>query len=96
MAIYVAISFTIVYMVATVVFLFVVCLPTSSYWQSLDVSYTKPYKCINTTVIDPLIVALSVFTDAYSLIIPQVVIRRLKMARRDKLMLYGIFASGFV
>ena len=95
-AIYVAISFTIFYMVATVILLFVVCLPTSSYWESLDVSYTKPYKCINTTIIDPLIVALSVFSDFYSLIIPQVVIRRLKMARREKWMLYGIFASGFV
>lgn len=96
MAIYSAISFTIVYMITTVAGLFVVCLPTSSYWESLDVSYTKPYKCINTTIIDPLIVALSVFSDFYSLIIPQVVIWRLKMATREKLMLYGIFASGFV
>jgi len=96
MAIYVAINFTIIYMLATVVILFVVCLPTSSYWESLDVSYNKPYKCINTSIIDPLIVALSVFSDFYSLIIPQVVIRRLKMATREKLMLYIIFASGFV
>jgi len=96
MSIYFAINFTIVYMIGTVVLLFVVCLPTPAYWESLDVSYTKPYKCINTTVIDPLIVALSVFSDFYSLIIPQVVIRKLKMASREKLMLYGIFASGFV
>ena len=96
MAIYFAINFTIFYMIATVVLLFVVCLPTNSYWKSLDVSYTKPYKCINTTVLDPLIVALSVFSDFYSLIIPQIVIRQLQMARREKLMLYGIFASGFV
>ena len=96
MAIYFAISFTIIYMTGTVILLFIVCLPTSSYWESLDISYTKPYKCVNTTVIDPLIVALSVFTDAYSLIIPQVVIRPLKMARREKWMLYGVFASGLV
>ena len=96
MSIYFAINFTIVYMIGTVVLLFVVCLPTPAYWESLDVSYTKPYKCINTTVIDPLIVALSVFSDFYALIIPQVVIWKLKMARREKLMLYGIFGSGFV
>ena len=96
MAIYFAISFTVVYMIATVTVLFVVCLPTSSYWESLDVSYTKPYKCINTTVIDPLIVALSVFSDTYSLIIPHIVIRRLKMPKREKLMLYVIFGSGLV
>jgi len=96
MAIYFAISFTIIYMAGTVILLFVVCLPIGSYWESLDISYTTPYKCINTTVIDPLIVALSVFTDAYSLIIPHLVIRPLKMARREKRMLYGVFASGLV
>jgi len=96
MAIYAAIGFTIAYLVGTVIFLCFTCSPTSAYWESLNVSYSKPYTCINTTVIDPLVVALSVFSDSYSLIIPQTVIWRLKMPRRQKLMLYAIFASGFV
>lgn len=95
-AIYCAIGFTIAYMLGAVLVLVFTCSPTNAYWESLSGSYSKSYKCINTSVIDPLIVALSVFSDTYALVLPQIVIYQLKMSRREKLMLYGIFASGFL
>lgn len=91
-----AIVFTALYLVAFVLVLLLVCSPTSASWESLDITYTKPYHCVNRRVIDPLVGALNVFSDVYALVIPELVIARLQMGRTQKIVLYVIFGSGLL
>jgi len=43
---------------------------------------------------DTLVGAISVISDAYVLIIPELVVYRLKMARKKKIVLFALFGSG--
>jgi len=95
-AIYAAIVFSIITMAAFLLFLFLICTPTSATWLSLNVTYDQPYKCGDRRGADPLVGALSVFSDVYSLIIPQVVVSGMQLPWRQKLALNAIFSTGLV
>jgi hypothetical protein len=92
--IYGLIAFTAVYFVVFVFFLIFVCDPVSASWQSLNLGYAVPYKCSSRRFMDTLAGAVSVISDAYVLIIPELVVYRLKMERKKKIVLFALFGSG--
>lgn len=95
-AIYAAIAFSFAYLAAFLLFLVFVCSPTSATWLSLSITYSQPYKCAPRNVVDPLVGALSVFSDVYSLAIPEIVVSSMKLPWRQKVALYGIFSTGLL
>ncbi|KAF1985032.1 hypothetical protein K402DRAFT_358029 [Aulographum hederae CBS 113979] len=94
LAIWGAIAFTIVFAVIALTFLTQVCKPMQSIWESMDIAYNKPYHCIARNVWDPLVGAMSVLSDLWTLMLPEIFIRNLQMGRRQKVVLYLTFGSG--
>jgi hypothetical protein len=94
LTIYIAIALTVAYFIIFYSFLIFVCNPSRAVWESLNISYREPYQCINRREADPLAGIISVVSDAYALIIPEVIISRLKMPTGQKIVLYCIFSCG--
>jgi hypothetical protein len=92
--IYIAIAFTIAYTLIFYFFLVFVCNPSRAAWESLNITYRHPYHCISRREADPMAGIASVVSDAYALIIPEIVISRLNMPRGQKIVLYCIFSCG--
>ncbi|KAF2672564.1 hypothetical protein BT63DRAFT_130797 [Microthyrium microscopicum] len=95
-AIDLGIAFTIVYFFAFVLFLMFACSPTNASWKSMNINYNQPYKCVHRNVIDPMVGALSAVSDVYALIVPEILIYKLRMERKKKVVLYIIFGSGLI
>jgi hypothetical protein len=95
-AIWLAIVFTIAYFVAFTLFLCLACMPLQASWKSLDLTWKKPYRCVDRHVVDTLVGALSVFSDLYAMIIPICIIARIKMHTTRKIVLYGVFCCGLI
>lgn len=95
-SIYIAIGFTMVYLLAISLFLATFCSPTASAWQSLDLNYSKAFRCADRAVVDPLVGVISAFSDIYAIALPELVVYRLKMPRKQKLVLYAIFGAGLL
>ena len=95
-AIYGAIAFSIIYLTAYLLFLVLICSPTSATWLSLNITYTHHYKCGQRKVADPLVGALSVFSDVYALVIPQIVVSSMKLPWRQKIALNAVFSTGLL
>lgn len=53
-------------------------------------------KCVSRAVVDPLSGILSAVGDIYAIIIPEIVVARLKLPRGRKIVLYAIFGAGAV
>ncbi|KAF2419045.1 hypothetical protein EJ08DRAFT_44725 [Tothia fuscella] len=95
-AIYVAIASTVIYFFAFFTILVFACTPVDSAWKSMNLLYRKPYHCVNRREMDALAGVFSVVSDAYALAIPQIVISKLQMQRKQKVVLYCIFSSGLI
>ena len=74
------------------------CQPLSSYWESYNFDYDKPYTCINGDVLNPFIGVLSVFTDIYTVVLPCAMLSQVELdvPKRQKIGLNVIFALGLV
>jgi len=94
--IYLAIGFTVVYLLVFTLFLAFFCSPSTAAWQSLDLSYNKTYRCADRAIADPLVGFVSAFSDIYAIAIPEIVVSRLKMPRRQKIVLYAVFGAGLI
>jgi hypothetical protein len=92
--IYGLIALTAVYYFAFFSFLLFACEPVSASWKSLNIGYAIPYKCSSRKTMDILVGTISVISDAYVLIIPELVVYRLKMQRKKKIVLFALFGSG--
>ena len=95
-AVYAGIAFTIAYMLAILIFLGTFCTPAAASWQSLDLSYSKEFKCASRAISDPLAGILSAAGDIWALTIPEIIVAQLKLPQRRKLVLYAIFGVGAV
>jgi hypothetical protein len=95
-AIWGAIAFTIAYFFAFFFFLVFACDPINSAWKSLNITWLGKYKCADRHVVDPLNGVFSVFSDAYSMAIPFVIVGRLNMAANRKVALHIIFCCGLI
>jgi hypothetical protein len=92
--IYGFIALTAVYFFAFLFFLLFACDPVSAAWKSLDIGYAVSYKCSSRKTMDILAGAISVISDAYVLIIPELVVYRLNLGRKKKIVLFALFGSG--
>ncbi|TLD15110.1 hypothetical protein E2P81_ATG09958 [Venturia nashicola] len=95
-AIYVAITFTIFFLLAFGLSLIFICVPTSASWTGMDIFSSKMYKCHSRRIADILHGTLSIITDLYVLIIPNLVVMNMQLPRKQKLMLYAIFSCGSI
>ncbi|KIW03331.1 uncharacterized protein PV09_05543 [Verruconis gallopava] len=95
-SIYVGIAFIVAYLLTFTIFLGVFCSPSSASWQSLDLSYMKPYKCVDRAIVDPLVGIISAASDIYAIVIPEIIVKKLKLPQRRKVILYVIFGAGLV
>jgi hypothetical protein len=91
-----AIIFTIIFWFSFWMFLLLSCTPTEAAWKSMNVGYDKPYKCRHRNIPDPMVGILSVASDIYALIIPELLIYRLRLERKTKIILYFVFGSGLL
>jgi hypothetical protein len=92
--IYVAIGFTVLFFIAFFLYLLLVCKPVDASWKSLDIGYATPYTCSSRKIPDIMVGVISVFSDVYALIIPEVVVYRLRVERRKKIVLFALFGMG--
>lgn len=92
--VYGLIALTVAYFVGFLAFLLFSCEPINSNWLSLDIAYAVPYQCISRRITDTMAGVISVISDAYVLVIPELVVYRLKMQRRRKIVLFALFGSG--
>lgn len=94
MVIYGLIVFTVAYFLGFGLTLLFSCAPINSAWLSLNLAYAVPYRCISRRYTDPMAGVISVISDAYVLVIPELVIYRLKIQRRKKIILFALFGGG--
>lgn len=95
-ATFAAIAFTVAYGITFLLILIFNCTPTSSYWRSVDPTYDEPYHCSDTKILNPLSGALSVLSDAYSVILPMGMLWNLEATRHQKVALNAVFSLGFL
>lgn len=88
------IVFTIVYLFSFVLFLSAVCSPTNASWKSLNINYNKPYKCADRGIFDPMWGVVSVISDAYAIVLPELLVKRLQISFRQKIVLWVVFGCG--
>ena len=77
---------------------FFACKPVDAYWRQFSVSYAKvqEFRCINISMISYTASGFSVATDFLITLFPLWFIRRLHMARKQKLGIALIFGVGFL
>ncbi|QDS68591.1 hypothetical protein FKW77_000730 [Venturia effusa] len=95
-SIWAAMAFTLAYFFSFFLFLMLACNPTYATWKSLDITWTGSYRCVDRNLVDPLNGVFSVFSDAYSIVIPVLVVRRLSMPAVRKVLLYLVFCCGLI
>ena len=85
-------------MVGFILTLLLICQPLSAYWRSFNPQYfaTADWSCGNEQLAEPLAAIFSVIGDAYSTILPLVLVSRLSLPGRQKSALYGLFSLGFL
>jgi len=90
------IVFTIAFLVAFILTLFLSCHPWKAAWLAMDLRYTKPYKCIRRRVVDIAVGVISVLSDIYALVIPELLVFSLNMERSKKIVLALVFGCGIL
>jgi len=71
--------------------LFLSCIPIPKFWDP-----TIPGNCIKQHYADPIMGAINIATDIFLLVLPMPAIKSLQLPRKQKLMLYGVFAMSTV
>ncbi|KAK4991438.1 hypothetical protein LTR66_003214 [Elasticomyces elasticus] len=94
LATWVAIVFCAAYCLAFILTLFLICSPLDAYWKAFDLTYTGKYHCANTSVSNPFVGTLSVVTDIYSVVLPGILLRNLRIPTQQKIGLNIIFGLG--
>lgn len=96
-AVWVGITYNIIYVAGFLLTLLLICRPIDAYWKSFNPAYRAAgnYTCGSEQIAEPLSAIFSVIGDAYSTILPLILVSRLSLPRRQKMALYGLFSLGF-
>lgn len=96
-AVWVGIIYNIIYALGFVMTLLLLCQPLDAYWKSFNAEYKArgDYHCGSEQIAEPLSAIFSVIGDAYSTLLPLVLVSRLTLPPRQKWALYGLFSLGF-
>lgn len=97
-AVWAAIVFTVAWTFGLILALIINCEPTKAYWMAYDISWTltHTYHCTDTKWINSLTGALTIISDVYAVVLPCLLLRKLKMERRQKLQLDFLFGLGLI
>lgn len=97
-AVWVGIAYNIIYTAGFVLTLCLIYRPLPAYWLSFDPVYyrTADFTHGSEQIAEPLSAIFSVIGDAYSTILPLVLVSQLSLPRRQKWALYGLFSLGFL
>ncbi len=91
-----AIALTVCYCVAFIFALIFNCNPTEAYWKGLSYTYTRDWRCSDTTIANPLSGALSVCSDLYAVILPMGMLYKFDIERKKRIALYAVFSLGLL
>lgn len=72
------------------------CKPVEAYWKAFSATYTVDYHCSDTRIINPISGAMSVFSDAYAVALPMMMMRHFEMDIRKKIALNFVFSLGLI
>ncbi|KAI5360946.1 hypothetical protein Slin15195_G088560 [Septoria linicola] len=89
-----AIIFTGAWSAAFVLALVFNCTPTEAYWRGFSTSYTRDFRCVDTTVNNLLAGILAVTSDLYSVVLPCFLMRKIQLPTAQKIGLYAVFSAG--
>jgi hypothetical protein len=90
------IIFTVAYTAAFILALFFNCTPTEAYWRSFNPTYTEPYHCANTTIINILAGVFAATSDLCAVLLPMIITWNFTMSRKQKIALNCIYCLGFL
>lgn len=97
--VWVAIFFIVAYTITFFVLVMITCVPTSAIWLRYSLGWTGTYYCApqsSSVAVSQLSGALSVVTDFYSVVLPGMLITKIRISRRQKIGLLFIFGLGFL
>lgn len=95
-AVWVGIAFNLAYCIGFVLYIAFMCNPPDAYWQQFSLTWGKKWTCANEHISLPVAGALSVVGDFYATVLPSLLLRNLQMPKKQKLLLYALFATGFL
>jgi hypothetical protein len=98
-AIWSGIAFVIAYTLAMFVFLCSACTPIEAEWRAIDATYHTKYHCAPAQTQWAAAAssgAFSVFSDAYSVFLPAILLFRIKVTTRQRVGLMFIFGVSFL
>ena len=84
------------YGIGFVLFIAFQCNPPDAYWKMFSMSYRKKWTCASEHLSLPISGALSIVGDFYATLLPALLLRNLQVPRKQKLLLYALFATGFL
>src|SRR5271170_7844343 len=96
-ATWVGIAFNVCYLITFLVITGTLCFPLAAYWQQFNPEWlaTHTFTCTKDITL-PTSGALGCLGDAYSTILPLLLIANLDYPKRQKLALYALFVLGFL
>jgi hypothetical protein len=97
-ATWVGIAFNVCYLITFLVVIGTLCFPLAAYWHQFNPEWlaTHTFTCTKEDITLPTSGALSCLGDAYSTILPLLLIANLDFPKRQKLALYALFTLGFL
>jgi hypothetical protein len=97
-AVWIGIVYNILYCIGFIMVLLLLCRPIAAYWLTFNRDYylNGDWTCGKEEIAEPLSAIFSVVGDAYSTVIPLVLVSQLTLPTRQKAALYGLFSLGFL
>jgi hypothetical protein len=92
----VAIAVTIAYVLSFIGVLIFSCTPTEANWESANPNYHKKYTCADSRHVNLVSGTMSVISDAYSVLLPCLMLRNFDAPKRQKIALNVIFCLGLI
>jgi hypothetical protein len=100
-AIWAAIAFVVLYTITYTILLVTACNPVEAQWLQYDLRWAKThkFKCLDPNIQKRTATsagALSTFTDLYSVMLPAILLVRIRIQKRQRWGLLFIFGLGYV
>ncbi|KAF2673703.1 hypothetical protein BT63DRAFT_421832 [Microthyrium microscopicum] len=91
-----ALFITLAFMTAISISIIFACSPVHAFWDASNPTYGGKYHCFDRHIYDPIKGLISVISDIFCLLLPQIVISRLKLETGATLRLSIIFGCGIL
>ena len=85
-----------IYCAGFTLYIVVQCRPLNAYWQQFSFKWSEKFVCGDEHLSLPVNGGLSVLSDFYATVLPGLLLRHLQMPKKQKMLLYCLFALGFL